>query len=118
MKRLAFAALAACAIGSGVMTAVVPEEKVLARTELTMTLCYGVLLAVWCLFDGRIRGRQPSSAGLQGILLVFVVGFPIYCIWSRGIRGTLYCLGFVGVLCLFAIAGMGIAVSFGVQLPS
>lgn len=113
MRRLSFAALLLCAVGSGVMVTVIPEEEESARTQWAMALCYGMLFAMWCRFDGRVRGKQLHSAGLLGMFLTTFLGLPIYCLWSRGLRGILFCLGFVGALVFSLIVGMMIAVFLG-----
>ncbi len=67
-----------------------------------------LLIGVWCLFDGRIRGKPLNEAALLGIFLVTLVAFPIYCVWSRGLRGVWFCVGFGVILSLALFGGAGI----------
>lgn len=113
MRRLTFAALLLCAVGSGVMVGAIPEGEGSPRTQWVMALCYGILFALWCQFDARVRGKQLSSAGLLGMFLTNLFGLPFYCLWSRGIRGLPFCLGFIVALSLSAVVGLMIAIFLG-----
>ena len=117
MRRFSFVALVIVVASYGAWTTGIPEAEETGTTPLLFAFVTALLSGTWCLFDGRVRGKPPTEAGLLGIFLVVVVGFPIYCIWSRGRRGVLFCLGYVGVLAFAGIAGVAVAFLMGVPLP-
>jgi hypothetical protein len=115
MRRCAFVALVVLTASYGVWATAIPEAAETGATFLICAIVPGLLTGTWCLFDGRVRGKAPPEAGLLGLVLVPMVGFPIYCAWSRGLRGVLFCLGYAAILLLALIVGM--AVSFLMCVP-
>ena len=112
MKHASLAALVLCAGLFGVWGTAVPEDRVSVLSEWGLGLGIGVLLAWWCLFDGSLRGRRPTRIGLFGVMVLPHAGFPIYCLWSRGVRGLLVVLLVGGaVLASFVLGAVVAAVA-------
>lgn len=78
----------------------------LFRLALKTGVC--VSLSLWCLYDGRIRGKPLSRIGVAVVFLLAPIAVPVYLIWSRGIRGLWTLLLFASAI--LAAAGIG---SFG-----
>jgi len=71
-------------------------------------LAIPLLLALWCLYDGRVRGKSPPHMGVMAIFLVAPVAVPYYFFWSRGLRGAVgLILLFVAIVAAYA-AGMAL----------
>jgi len=85
--------------------AVVPEGQDFGLAPLLGPLALGFMVAGWCHFDGRMRNKQPARIGLMGIVIAAPIGFPVYCLWSRGLRGALLLLQGLGVAIGAALVG-------------
>ena len=107
MRRISFVALIITfsMLGAWAMAA---EQMDGGPVFVLSSLLPALLIGVWCLFDGRIRGKPLNEAALLGIFLVTLVAFPIYCVWSRGLRGVWFCVGFGVILSLALFSGAGI----------
>jgi hypothetical protein len=76
-----------------------------SRSDRTVVgLALGLTVPLWCLRDGRVRGKIPLRAGLLGILVIPQLGLPIYLVWSRGFVGILTFLVFIIPLFASSIA--------------
>jgi hypothetical protein len=82
----------------GIRAAAIPEADNRGPGALLAPVLLAVATATWCQFDGRVRGKPPAPVGLMGIFLAPPIGLPVYCIWSRGLRGILFGLGLIGLL--------------------
>ena len=100
----------------GVRAAVIPEQDDTGASVLLLSFVTAMLVATWAQLDGRIRGKPLVTAASVAIFFTFPVAFPVYCLWSRGARGVLFCLGFVGILLVAGTAALLITESvLGVQ---
>ena len=77
-----------------------------ARGELIVSFTLAALLASWCHFDGLVRGQSVSSIGLMLIFVAAPIGVPIYCLWSRGLRGFVTILGLALALVVPAVLAL------------
>lgn len=111
MRRMfSVALLIVVAIAGARGTAIPPGARDVGPGVLLVPFGFGLLAAGWCHFDGRIRGKPPTRIALMAIVLVAAIAVPVYCVWSRGIRGVLLLLGSAVALSISALIGAGIAV--------
>ena len=117
MRRFSFVAVLFAGAVAGFRGLTIPEAEEAGGAALATIVLAG-FVATWCLFDGRIRGKPPVKGALIAIFLIPPVGFPFYCVWSRGARGVLFCLGFVSLLVVTALgATMVVAELSGIPAP-
>jgi len=48
-----------------------------------------IAIATWCYYDARLHDIEIGRAFMVLIILVAIVGFPVYAFRSRGVRGFL-----------------------------
>ncbi len=80
------------------------------RTSLIMdTLSFAFCLSVWCGCDAQLRGFRLSRGLRWTIILIALVGFPVYAFRSRGRQGwSLLGLGVLFFLLLMVVTvGLG-----------
>ena len=106
MRLVCSVALLIIVAVAGARAAAIPKEQDLGPGALLTPVAFCFLAAAWCLFDGRVRGKPPARIGLMGIVLAAPIGLPIYCLWSRGIRGVLLLLGSALALSIAALVGV------------
>jgi hypothetical protein len=105
-RRLAFVSLMVLAAGSGVRLATLPESADNLAGELVLAVATALVCAVWCSFDARVLGKPAPSILLALVFLALPIGLPIHFLWSRGLRGILFGVG-------FAAAFMGVVIAAG-----
>jgi hypothetical protein len=67
------------------------------------TLSFAFCLSVWCASDAQLRGFRLSRGLRWTIILIALIGFPVYAFRSRGRRGwSLFGLGVLFFLLLMA----------------
>lgn len=116
MRRVSFIALVIVMALTGVRLAFIPEQDDTGFGGLLPSFMTALLIASWAQLDGRVRGKPLVTAASVAIFFTFPVAFPIYCVWSRGLRGVLFCLGFVAILMVTGTAALLITESVvGVQ---
>lgn len=93
LRRLCVAALLIVAVLMGAQAAAIPMGGDEGSGALLAPIALSFLVAAWCLFDGRIRGKPPARIGLMAVVVALPIAFPVYCVWSRGLRGILLLLG-------------------------
>lgn len=113
MRLLCFLALAVAAAIAGARETMDPEHTDRGPIVLLLPLFFSLLGASWCFFDGQVRGKRPARIGLMLIVIGLPIGFPVYCLWSRGLRGLLVLLGFVCML--FVASGLGAAIVLAIS---
>ena len=104
MRRYCFIALVILMAPTGVRAAVIPEQEETGIGSWLLTLATALFVTSWALFDGRVRGKPLIMSASRWMFWTCPVAFPIYCVWSRGARGVLFCLGFVAILLLSTVA--------------
>jgi hypothetical protein len=57
--------------------------------ELVASFCWSILLALWIVGDARRRTGVPCFDFGFFCYLFLPVAVPWYCLWSRGLRGSL-----------------------------
>ena len=116
MRRRSFIALVIVMALLGVRATVIPEQEETGAGVLLLSFLIALLVTSWALFDGRVRGKPLIAAASRWMFFTYPVAFPIYCVWSRGARGVLFCLGFMAILLLLGMAaGLVTAYALGVQ---
>ncbi len=87
---------AACAVALviacflvGVREGVLQEQAGHGPTAFVIGVAISLFIAGWCWLDGRVRGKPLARVAPMLILAAPMVGYPIYCVWSRGLRGLL-----------------------------
>ena len=61
---------------------------------------------------GNLRVVRSLQTGHLSLLLIFLalpIGFPVYCVLSRGFRGVPFLIGFVGILFVAGLVGAAAA---------
>jgi len=100
----------------GARAVAVPVEEDTGPFNLILALMIGVLVTGWAIIDGRVRGKPLVMSASSWLFFTYPVGFPLYCVWSRGARGVLFCLGFLAILLLAIVAAAFITDSaLGIQ---
>lgn len=69
---------------------IIPEGEDRGPTAFLVTLAISFLTASWCFFDGRVRGKRPARVGLMALVFAAPFAYPVYCVWSRGLRGLVF----------------------------
>lgn len=116
MRRVSFIALVILMALTGVRLAFIPEQDDTGVGALIPSFLTALLIASWAQLDGRARGKPLVTAASVAIFFTFPVAFPVYCLWSRGARGVLFCLGFTAILLVAGTAALLITESvLGVQ---
>lgn len=113
LRTITFVALVVVSIAFAAWAAADSDGELMQDEDLVFGLADGLLVSLWCRFDGLVRGKSPSVLALAGILIFGLIGFPIYCIWSRGWRGLLLLLGFMVAIVLAGAVGAALQLLLG-----
>jgi hypothetical protein len=118
LRRLNFVALLITTALLGARAAVLPEATMTGPAALLLPILLALFASAWCLFDSRMRNKEPISAALLVIFLFFPVGLPAYCIWSRGLRGLFLGLGILALLAVTVLAtALALTLVLGLPFP-
>lgn len=118
LRTLNFVALLLTAAILGAQSAALPEESASGISALLPPVLLALFASAWCLFDGRMRHKEPMSVALLVIFLCFPVGLPAYCIWSRGLRGLFLGLGILALLGItMFVTAFALTLALGLPLP-
>jgi len=77
-----------------------------ALISLALRIGACVSLSLWCLYDGRVRGKPLMRIGAAAVFLLAPIAVPVYFIWSRGIRGLWTLVLFASALVAAACIGV------------
>lgn len=118
LLTLNFVALLLTAAILGARAGALGEASSSGIAALLLPVLLALFASAWCLFDGRMRHREPMPIALFVIFLFFPVGLPAYCLWSRGPRGLLLGLGILALLVIsFTVAELGTTLGLGLPIP-
>ena len=107
MRRIAWCTLLLLAAVAGVRAALLPESADPTGGATLLAIAIALTTAVWCLFDGRVRGTPVPTVLIMLVFIALPIGLPIHFLWSRGARGVLFAIAFVGTfLAVLFAAGM------------
>lgn len=70
------------------------------------TLSFAICLSVWCSYDAALHGFRLSPGVRLAVILIALIGFPVYAFKYRG-RGGWRLLG-LGVLFFLLLMGVSI----------
>lgn len=69
------------------------------------TLSFAFCLSVWCASDAQLRGFRLSRGLRWMIILIALIGFPVYAFRSRGRQGwSLFGLGVLFFMLMMAVS--------------
>jgi len=113
-RRIILMLLAYSAI-YGVLCIFLPNED--SPLDFLAVLPMLILSVSWCFLDATEHDYRIGRLMVLTLVLLFIVGFPIYVFRTRGIRGfkTLLlttCLAAVMVACAFSTLYMGFALGW------
>ncbi len=94
----------------GVLDSIYASTPGWERTSFLLdTVSFAFCLSVWCSCDAQLHGFRLNRGLRWAIILIALIGFPIYAFQSRGRRGWL--LFGMGLLCFVLM--MGVSVGLG-----
>jgi low temperature requirement protein LtrA len=109
MRSACAVALAIAFVVAGVRAGILSEAEDRGPAAFFVGIAISFLIASWCWFDGRVRGKPIARVGAMLIFVGVALGYPIYCVWSRGVRGLLFLIVSALVYCCVCTGAATIA---------